>query len=213
MLAVLAFTLGSLAGDPAFTEGRALYDQLEYEQAVFRFQEVALRPELAPEDKATALVWLGLSFAGTGDMEAARRSFVDAATLQSELALPVEVAPALQQLFDDARAEAQARREKAPPLPPPGPGPAPVPVADEAVPVLPLVGVALGAATLAGGVGLAGLSWATFEGAKDKQLYQADAKGQLDTANLELGVAWALVPAGTAVAAASVWFLLAGAEP
>ena len=47
MFALLALALGSLSADPAFTEGCALYDQLEYEQAVFRFQEVALRQDLA----------------------------------------------------------------------------------------------------------------------------------------------------------------------
>lgn len=210
---VLLLALGALAEDPAFAEGRALYDQLEYEQAVFRFQEVALRPELAPEDQATALTWLGLSFAGTGNMDAARRAFVDAASLKPELTLPVEVAPALQQLFDDAHQEAQRRRAEARPSPTPNPVPPPAAAADEAVPVLPLVGVALGAATLVGGAGLAGLSFATWEGAKDKQLFQADAKAQLDTANLELGAAWVLMPVGAAVAATATWFLLDGAGP
>jgi tetratricopeptide (TPR) repeat protein len=200
MWMVLLLALGALAEDPAFAEGRALYDQLEYEQAVFRFQEVALRPELAPEDQATALTWLGLSFAGTGNMDAARRAFVDAASLKPELTLPVEVAPALQQLFDDAHQEALRRRAEARPSPTPNPVPPPGAVADEAVPVV-------------GGAGLAGLSFATWEGAKDKQLFQADAKAQLDAANLELGAAWVLMPVGAAVAATATWFLLDGAGP
>ncbi len=215
MVWVWVFALGALGDDATFAEGRALYDQLEYEQAVFRFQEVAVRPDLAGADKAVVMTWLGLSYAGTGSMDAARRAFVDAATIDAAVALPVEVAPALQQVFDDARQEAARRRAEQPlPADPPAEhSTSPAPVPSSPAPALPLIGAAAGAAALVGGVGLAGLSWATFEGAKDKQLYQADAKARLDAANVELGVAWALVPAGAAVLAASAWLLVEGGPP
>lgn len=210
MLAVLLLTLGSLSSDPVFNEGRALYDQLEYEQAVFRFQEVALRPELDAKDRAEALTWLGLSYAGAGNMDAARRAFVDAVVLAPEVALPVEVAPSLAQLFEDARQSAAARRAATDPAVPPSPapqGPAP------GLPLLPLAGVGAGAVVVLAGAGLAGLSVATFEGSKDKELFQTEAKAQVDAANLQLAVGSLLIPVGVAVGAASAFFLWPSGAP
>lgn len=217
MLVLWALMLGSLAGDPAFTEGQQLYDQLEYEQAIFRFQEVAVRPELSPEDRATALTWLGLTYAGVGNMNAARRSFVDAARAWPAVSLPVEVAPSLVRVFEDARRSATAQGS-----PTSAPRPVPMPPAtstaassrDEGeLPVWPAVGIAAGAAVVVAGVGLAVVSAATYAGAQDQQLYQPEAKAQLDLANLELGAGYVAIPIGLAVTAASAWLLLEGGAP
>lgn len=215
MLVAWLLALGSLGSDPAFVEGQRLYDQLEYEQAVFRFQEVALRPELPPEDRASALTWLGLGYAGAGSLDAARRSFVYAARAWPGVALPVEVSPALARLFDDAKREA-ATFPTAPLSPTPATAPSEPSTPPEKAgdfPVLPAAGLAAGATVAAAGVGMVVLSAVTFGAAQDKQLYQGDAKAQLDLANVELGVAYALIPIGLTVATASAWLLMGAGTP
>lgn len=97
---VLAFSLAlSLEGDEGFEDGVRLYKGLEYEQAIFRFEEVAVRPGLTPSDKATALVWLALCYAGTGDFEAARRDLGDALRTDASVQLPVNTSPRVVSLF------------------------------------------------------------------------------------------------------------------
>lgn len=207
--------IASLQGDASFDAGCKLYDQLEYEQAVFRFQEVTLRPGLSPEDRATALAWLGLSYAGAGNPDAATRAFSDAARASAAVTLPVEVSPSLQQLFDDAKADVAAHPLPAPAVgPTTGVGPA-APVSGGAAPspVVPGVGVAVGGAALFGGVALAAVSAVTYGGAQDKRLFQQDAKSALDTANVELGAAYLLIPAGLVVGGVSAFFLTESLQP
>src|SRR5207248_1354167 len=98
-------------GDPAFEEGQRLYKALEYEQAIFRFEEVAVRPSIEPADKAQALMWLGLSYAGTGDLESAKRDFRQALVVDDALALPPTISPRIATIFEDLRTD--VRKEKA----------------------------------------------------------------------------------------------------
>lgn len=206
MLPMILLVMGALSDDPIFMEGCKFYDELEYEQAVFRFQELALRGDLPATDAATALAWLGLSYAGTGNMPAARRAFVDAVRRDPQVAIPVEVSPSLAQVFEEARAEAPKLpepREAAPVSPPPT-------QPETSINLLPALGVAGGAVVVIAGVATAGVSTVTWAGAQDKQLFQSEARSQIETANAQLAVAWVLVPAGLAVVGVSTLFLLGG---
>jgi tetratricopeptide (TPR) repeat protein len=207
----LAFALAlaaSLDGDAAFAEGLRLYDELEYEQAAFRFQEVALRNPAPGPDRARVFVYLGLSFAGAGDLDAAKRAFVDAARADRTVALPVEVSPSLQQLFDEAKASAP---EEPAPL-----EPAPAPQAGSGggpMPILAIVGAVGGGVLVIAGAGLAvlcGVSYNEALTAKERDATQLEAKGALDRANLSLAGAGVLIPVGLALAGVSAFLLVTG---
>lgn len=109
MLAIVAFALAALAGDPAFDEGVRLYKSFEYEQAIFRFEELALRPALSTSDKAEAFLWLGLSYAGTGDFDAARRALTDAVHADPGLALPPNTSPRVVTLWNEVKTAAATK--------------------------------------------------------------------------------------------------------
>ncbi|OGQ26333.1 MAG: hypothetical protein A2138_25470 [Deltaproteobacteria bacterium RBG_16_71_12] len=209
MVLALAFiALGGLAGDEAFDEGVLLYKGLEYEQAAARFAEITSRPDLAPPEKAEALVWLGLCLAGTGDLDAARRTLKNAVLTDQAVRLPTATAisPRVQALFDDVLAETHA----APPRPPPPPPPSPPPPPTAPVPVLPTALIAGGAVAAAGGVVLALLAVGHLQQAEDPDAFQVDAKAALDAANVEGVSAGVLLTGGAgAVAAGIVLFTVA----
>jgi tetratricopeptide (TPR) repeat protein len=108
MHAVLAvFMLASaLADDSDFAEGRRLYDSFEFEQAIFRFQQSALRSKAWPdEERAQVFFWLGLSYAGIGDFDAAERSFTDALRIDIEMPAPDGTSPRVLELLEKVRAD------------------------------------------------------------------------------------------------------------
>lgn len=200
MFALALLTIASLNADTAFNEGRKLYDDLEYEQAVFRFQEVALRADVVGADRATALVWLGLSYAGVGDEDAARRAFVDGARADATLVLPVEVSPRLAELFDDAKRAAAATAIAPPTQPTTIVVPSDAPPPDDSTSILAGVGTVTGVLLVGTGVGLAVLCAVNYDNASDRTATQVAAKAALDEANLELVGAALLIPVGAAMA-------------
>jgi tetratricopeptide (TPR) repeat protein len=96
--------------DQAMTEAVALYDDLEFEQAIFRFQEMALQDARSVKTKAKIFMWLGMSYGQIGDFEKANRNFEHAARLDPDAAFPRDVSPKLQVLLTDAKE--LVRREK-----------------------------------------------------------------------------------------------------
>ena len=206
MLSVLplAFAVASaLAGDPAFEEAMKLYKALEYEEAIPKLATITNRPGLPANDKATALMWLGLSHAGAGDMDNARVALAAALESDANIALPEKVSPRITAMFEQLKADAAARVKK-----PPADDPPPPP--DEPTPAKPLSmtlvggGVAAGVGVLAivGGSVLALLAAGELETANDREQFQSDAKAALDTANGEVAGAAVLLPLGAALAAA-----------
>lgn len=208
MLSVLplAFAVASaLAGDPAFEEAMKLYKTLEYEEAIPKLATITNRPGLPASDKAIALMWLGLSHAGAGDMDNARVALAAALESDANIALPEKVSPRITAMFEQLKADAAAKVKKPPPDDPPPPPDEPPPP-----PVKPLSmtlvggGVAAGVGVLAivGGSVLALLAAGELETANDRSQFQSDAKAALDTANGEVAGAAVLLPLGAALAAA-----------
>ena len=197
-LAAAMLTLSTLAGDAAFDEGVQLYKSLEYEAALARFAELSARPELLAPDKAEALVWLGLCLAGTGDLDAAKRTFKAALSADANSALPTAtaVSPRVQALFEEAAAEAR-------PLVPPPPPPPPVEV-EAPLPLLPGGLLALGVVAAGGGAVLAGLAVDSLQQAENPDAFQDEAKAALDAANAQGVSAGILIAAGVAMAATGV---------
>lgn len=202
-LIALALALtGALGDDPTFDEGVRLYQELNYEQAIFRFQQVAVRTALAPPEKATALLWLGLAYAGSGDLEEAKRSFRYALEADRTAALPTETSPRIEAMLEEIRTEV-ART----PLPPPPPPPPPTDSAPPPAPSLGVigggVGAAVGALTILGGGVLAWVTVDQLAKANDPDAFQDDANQARLNANAAATAAVVLIPAGGVLAVAS----------
>lgn len=208
----LAFAVASaLAGDPAFEEAMKLYKALEYEEAIPKLAELTNRPGLPANDKATALMWLGLSHAGAGDMDNARGALAAALEADAGIALPEKVSPRISEMFEQLKADAAAKAKAKDP-PPNGNGNGdpptdPPPGAGAGEPLSATLiggGVAAGVGVLAlvGGTVLAVLAAGSLEIANDRNQFQDDAKAALDTANAEVAGASVLLPLGAALAAA-----------
>jgi hypothetical protein len=206
MLSVLplAFAVASaLAGDPAFDEAMKLYKALEYEEAIPKLATITNRAGLPPSDKAIALMWLGLSHAGAGDMDNARVALAAALESDTNLTLPEKVSPRITAMFDQLKAEAAAKKAPPPPTDPPPPE-EPPPSSEPLSMTLIGGGVAagVGAIALVGGGVLAVLAAGELEKANDRNQFQSDAKAALDTANAEVAGASVLLPLGAALAIA-----------
>lgn len=102
-----------LDDDPNFIEAQKLYEDLEFEQAIFRLQAAALVPGRPAHEQARLFVWLGICYGQSGDATSARRAFADAVRADIEVALPVTVAPELEELLVAVRESEQQKRELA----------------------------------------------------------------------------------------------------
>ena len=209
----LAFALDS---DPEFNKGIQLYRELEYEQAILRFQASSVAPDHTPPEQATVLVWLALSYRGVGDEKTAATMFDDALKRDPDVALPPETPPKLAVDFEARRALAAA-----PTLAPPGPpsSTAQLPAAQKA-PVAPadeppwlLIGggsAAAGVGALVGGGVLTALAFGSASRADDPRVFVSDANDLVATANAELATAVVLAVGGVALVATG-GILVAGA--
>jgi hypothetical protein len=106
MLSYLTLTLllqaTPLDDNLAFQEGKRLSEQFEYEKAIFRFREAA-RDESLGVERATALVWLGLTYAKIGEQGAADEAFLQAVRLDPLVALPPSTPPKILEALEGAR--------------------------------------------------------------------------------------------------------------
>lgn len=198
----LAFAVASaLAGDAAFEDAMKLYKALEYEEAIPKLDAIAKRADLSPNDKATALMWLGLSHAGAGDMDNARAQLHAALKSDDTIALPDKVSPRIIAMFDELKrqvAEEKANAAKVDTPPPEQPPP------DEPLDMM-LVGggvsAGVGALAIVGGSILAVLAAGSLAVANDDTQFQRDAKAALDAGNMQVAGASVLLPVGAALAA------------
>lgn len=185
LLVCLAFGLSGaapLAEDPAWIEGLALFDQLEFEQAAFRFESAALDPARPPAERAQALLWLGLAYANAGRFELAEGAFVRAFVADEGVHVPPDQAPRVLELIESARTTAAAARAAQVAEPAPA---APAPAEAAPSPVL-LTGVGVAGAGAVGLVAsgvLGALTARSLAVAGDKEQFYEDAKTAQDQAN------------------------------
>jgi hypothetical protein len=196
-VAALVLLAGALEDHPAFVEGQNLYRDLEFEVAAEKFRAASEDGELEAADRATALVWEGMCWAGIGDEGKARGVLKSALEIDPEVALPEIAPPKVRQLVDeliDEVAGVGAVEEVAPqPEPQPESQPEPEAEAGGELPMMMIAGgsvAGLGALAVVAGGGLAGLSVVQFGDAESKVAagaFQDEVVASLDLANLELG--------------------------
>lgn len=208
MILPLLFTLayaplaaGSLDDDAAFQAAVSLYHDVELERAADSFTTL-LGSEWPAEERARIFAWHGLTLAQLGRAEQAKASFTSAALLDPAVQLPAPAPPKIEQLLEEARAEALASSPPPPEedaeVPPP-----PAPSSEEPRP-LPWLqigggGVALlGLGVSAGGGALAALSFNTEQQAYDAD-YADDASSLADAADLQRAIGATLAIVGVAV--------------
>jgi len=200
-LLALALAAAPIADDESFQTALALYEDLEFEQAILRLQSIAIRKGIEPQDQATVLVWLGVTYGQTGDLTAARENFGLAFMQDINIQLPVRVSPDLNKIFRDEHTLAESRAAAAteePANPTPEPDPAPAVVDPEPAPAEETGGMAglywgIGGTALAGGlvataagVGLGAWSYLSITEAADPAVTQKAASDLVDTANMAL---------------------------
>jgi hypothetical protein len=215
----------------AFQEGVRLSEQFEYEKAVFRFREAA-RDESLGVERATVLVWLGLTCAKVGEQQAADDAFVEAVRIDPLVALPPSTPPKILEALESARRRVRDERTKAPTTtttttttPPPTTTPAesasatpPARPATPALPVTAIGGAALlgvGAVALGGGAMLGWLALGDADAAQaasfqdDRQRLNESAAGQALVANVCFGIGGAAAVGGLV----TLGLALAGGAP
>ncbi len=142
---MLTLALVSLAIHAApLADGVALYQGLEFERAAIHFQSMLLDTSVAPEERARAAMWTGLSLGQLGDAEGARKAFALAVATDAQVRAPADAPPALLAILEEERAHARAPPPAPVVLPPPAPPPA-TPLVEEGPAV-----VAIGAGVVAG---------------------------------------------------------------
>lgn len=227
MLSALTLALAlSWTGDAGFVEGVRLYKATEYEQAIVQFQQLLKREDptttQSAADKAEALLWLGLSYAGSGDLDTARLTLRQALATDPTIALPPQTSPAMVALWDELRGE--LRGDLPAPTPVAGPVTVPAPVPAPAAPIvhpesaagpgsLVVVGgavAAAGAVALVGGGVLAVVASASLQNAQDIEQFQQDAKASLDNANAQALGASVLLPLGVVLGVGGVLLAMSG---
>ena len=102
---------GALDTNEAFQEGVNLYQELEFEQAIFRFESAALAPDLSDQERAMVFGWMAMSYAGIGNVQGARRSLTNALNKDPTMTLPAFAPPKVKTWLEELRT-------KAPPPPP-----------------------------------------------------------------------------------------------
>ena len=102
----------TLEENPSFAAGRRLYDDMNDERALERFQAAARDPRLGAADRALVLVWVALTHAELGRFDSAKASFDSALRLHIDVQLPPRTSPRIATLFAQQRKSAIAAAEK-----------------------------------------------------------------------------------------------------
>lgn len=105
-----------------FAAGKAFYADLEFEQAIVRFRIASADANLNPAEQATVQLWIGVTYGGMGDNDAARSAFKNAFALNIDATLPELTPPTLIPIADEERkALVDARAASAKPAVKPSP--------------------------------------------------------------------------------------------
>ena len=121
-LLLLLFTLQvPLGEDSAYQEGMRLYEDFEYERAVFRFKEALRVKDRTAADRAVVGLRLGMTYAELRDDQGALEAFENALTEDPLLVLPSDASPKIKAMLDEARQSLRTKkktnRQLRPPLP------------------------------------------------------------------------------------------------
>jgi tetratricopeptide (TPR) repeat protein len=108
-----------LAEDPAYTTGLTLFEDFEYEKAVFRFQEALEVKDRSAADRATILIRLGMTWAELRRNDKATARFKEALLLDPLAALPPDASPKIKEMLDGARRQLREEASAAPADPAP----------------------------------------------------------------------------------------------
>ncbi len=100
LILALVIAAAGVQTDPIFVDANRLFNELEFEQATFRYEQLALRRDLSAEDRALVLMWLGTSQAKAGDLDNAARSYELALSLDPSATVPTAVSPKVVRLVD-----------------------------------------------------------------------------------------------------------------
>jgi len=129
-LFLLVVAAPPLADDATYQEGVRLFEEFEYERAVFRFEEALRDTTRSDADRATVLVRLGMTRAELRDDARAIESFEQALMLDPYVTLPSDASPKIRELLDEGRKRVRDGRARppddAPAVASPTPAPAPV---------------------------------------------------------------------------------------
>lgn len=208
-LAAWLAVAGALADSPAFQEGLAAYQDLEFELALERFRAASAEEGRSDDERATLAVWESMCRAGVGDDEGAKAAARRALELRLDVVPPEIAPPKVRGFLDEQRAEVAALAEAA--------AAAAEPIAAEQAPAaqrapageeLPLLLIAGGTMAGLGVVGLGGaalfgaLTAGSLASASDPEAFQIDASNALQAANAQVATAAVLGVAGIALAGA-----------
>jgi tetratricopeptide (TPR) repeat protein len=118
---VVLIASAPLTEDPDYTTAIQLYQNVEFEQALFRFQSAAIKPGLNDAERAELFLWIGLCYGNIGDLESAERQFRDGLKLFPSAPLPQpNTSPIIIDLFKRVKDEVNkaAAATPADPAPP-----------------------------------------------------------------------------------------------
>jgi tetratricopeptide (TPR) repeat protein len=129
ILAAVLAVAGTLDTNEAFQEGVSLYQELEFEQAIFRFESAALSSDLTDQERAMVFGWMAMSYAGIGKVDGAKRSLKNALAKDPDVTLPTFAPPKVKEWLVELQATMPAAEDK----------PAAAPVPSEPAPEAALV--------------------------------------------------------------------------
>lgn len=206
MLTVAALLFVSLSAaapqqQQALEEGKAAFEAFDLKKAEADFTRAAAYAPTG-EDRAVALVWLGVIAAENGDFAGAKARFGDAVDLDVGVVVPDNLSPTILQLVDEARRNARVSKGMAP--------------TDEPLPERPRWALLSGGAVAAlgvlavGGGAMVGIAAVTQRDQADALAFQDDAVAGYQKAregalwsNVLYGAGGVLVATGSGLAVAS----------
>lgn len=117
LLILLASLSAGLDDDVQFKAAVSLYEELEFEQSIYKLQDIAIDNTLTAEERGRVFMWMGINHGQLGDLPSAERSFKHAVELNADAALPAEVPPAIDSLFKTVQEKHRARLATERPVP------------------------------------------------------------------------------------------------
>lgn len=229
LLATANVLSGALADEPNYKEGVRLYEQVDLEGAIAKFNAALATPGTSDVEKASLHAWIALSHAQLGRKDDATASFRAAVKLDRNVKLPALAPPDVEKQLEAARAElppsssstststsstttsTTSSTTEATPVDPSTPGAQAPQAAQAAQEGPPLIAVVTGGA----GIALLLAGGATFAVGVDTAFRQAfeaefndDARALVDLGYLEYAVGGALAGAGLVGLGAAVVFAL-----
>jgi tetratricopeptide (TPR) repeat protein len=109
-LVLLLAAPASLDDDADYTKAVELYQEIELERSIERFESALAKEGLAPDERARCWAWIGLAHGQLARADDARRAFERAVAEDPEVRLPAAAPPQIEEMLEEARAAEKARR-------------------------------------------------------------------------------------------------------